>query len=646
MASKTLAASPTFPNQQLIWSREIVSGDTETTGLLWWRDRPFGISLSWREDSGALTSWYGDFREAGVLRWVKDTLPRVRRWVNHNTKFDYHMLREIGVVVPLERIHCTLIRECILDEDQYDYNLDAVAWRRLERRKEDIWPELARLYGGEPTKKAQILNLSKAPKPLVARYANVDSALALELYEEQQKVIEAEELVAVDALEQELLGVVIEMEFGGVPVDTKRADESVTRLDADIKESQRQLDRLAGRGVNVNSGPQVKALLGVHKADDGTWRTRDGVLLEPTESGNSGSLKTEKLYQSTLPEAALIADIRAMIKARDVFLTKYILGMSHRGVIHANINQTRTEGGDGTYTGRFSITEPALQQIHKRNKKMAAIVRACFIPDGDCEWGCYDWSQKDFRIFGHYVNDPTINRIYADNPAADFHRVTSDITGLPRDRDQKTGGANAKQMNLGLIFGMSAGRMAKEMNLPYTKQGTCRDCRTVTSQTSCPNCGHAVDLFYVAGPEALGHFNKYHRTIPGANRLKQSVSSVAKSRGYIKTLLGRRLRFPNPNYAYKAAGILFQGQAAESMKAKLCEVARYQRANPGQVRLMLPVHDEFDFSMRLGRRAGVDEEIRQILQCFDGTGAFPLLKYRIPVLADFGLGENWYEASK
>lgn len=634
-----------LPSQELLWSRPVVATDTETTGLCWWQDRVFGVSLSWREDNGQLASWYGDLREPGVLRWCRDTLPRMRRSVGHHFRFDVHMLREMGVRIPHDRIACTMIRECILDEDQYDYNLDAVGYRRLGTRKEDIWPELASLFGGAPTKDAQIKNLPRAPKELVARYANTDSALALELFEAQQQVIVAEDLEVIDALESELLGVVIDMEYGGVRVDLDRAERNVTLLDVQIKESQQQLDRMAGGSVNVNSSPQVKRLLGVHKADDGTWRTRDGVLLEPTESGNSGSLRTEKLYQSSLPEATLIAEIRAMIKARDVFLKKYILGMSHKGYIHASINQTRTEEGDGTYTGRFSITEPALQQIHKRNKRMAAVVRSCFIPDSGCEWGCYDWSQKDFRIFAHYVNDPHINAIYAADPSSDFHRVTSNITGLPRDRDQKTGGANAKQMNLGLIFGMSAGRMAKEMNLPYTMRGKCRHCGWNSDQKICANCRSNVELFFNAGPEATALFDKYHRNIPGANRLKQSVSSVAKSRGYIKTLLGRRLRFPNPNYAYKAAGILFQSQAAESMKAKMCEIASYIRAYKDQVRFQLVVHDEYDFSMRLGRPSHIDTDIKHLLETFDGTGRYPL-QYRIPILSDMGIGPDWHEASK
>lgn len=189
--------------------------------------------------------------------------------------------------------------------------------------------------------------------------------------------------------------------------------------------------------------------------------------------------------------------------------------------------------------------------------------------------------------------------------------------------------------------------MAKEMFLPYTMQGTCRrkGCGMRTSQTTCPNCGAHVELFYAAGPEAQALFGKYHRNIPGANRLKQSVSSVAKSRGYIKTLLGRRLRFPNPNHAYKAAGILFQGQAAESMKAKMCELAEFIRAYKEHIRFKLVVHDEFDFSLRLGRPSHLDADVKHLLESFEGVGRYPL-QYRIPILSDFGIGTNWYEASK
>lgn len=639
-----------FPNSQLILSRSHIACDTETTGLCWWKDKVFGISIAWFNPDGTASSFYGDIRDKNVFNWFKDHLPRAKRITNQYIKYDVHMLRESGIdIFGVPELGCTMIQETLLDEDKYDYGLDRLSKKYLGRGKKDIWPELARLFGGPPTKDAQAPNLVRAPRQLVEEYANIDSENALLVDKAQLTELGNQELLNIQHLEMKLLKVVIFMEHGGVRVDLDRADEAARFLDKEVKIAQKELNRIAGYEVNANSPIQVKKLLGVHQTTDGSWWTGDKVRLEPTESGTSGSLRTEKLYQCTLPAARYIAEIRASIKARDVFLRKYVLGMSHEGYIHASINQTRTEEGDGTYTGRFSITEPALQQIHKRNKKMAAVVRSCFVPDPDCEWGCYDWSQKDFRIFAHYVNDPKINTIYKENPAADFHRVTSDITGLPRDRDEKTGGANAKQMNLGLIFGMSAGRMAKEMFLPYFMQGSCYDkkCpqyRQSVERGPCVSCGGKIDLFYKAGPEAEELFSKYHTNIPGANRLKQSVSAVARSRGFIKTLLGRRLRFENPNHSYKAAGILFQGQAAEDMKYKMVELYDYLASEGHQNRFMLVVHDEYDINMRLGRDPKVDANIKHILETFDGVNC--PINLRIPITSDYGVGPNWWEASK
>lgn len=607
------------PIQELIDAR-IVAGDCESTGLSWHTDKVFGMALAWRT-AGVLKTWYGDLRDEGVKLWLTDNFHKIPHWVNHHVKFDAHMLRASQIEIP-PSYECTLIRETILDEDRYDYSLERISQTRLGRGKVEIWPRLAEIFGGKPDKASQIENLVRAPKALVAEYATVDAANALEIWEDQGREIAAQDLGRVALLEQKLLRVVLSMETLGVRVDVDRAQQAIPLLGKRVDDAQHTLDRLAGRSINVNSGVQVKALLGVHQEADGAWYTRDGLRLEPTKSGKTGELKTEKLYQCKLPEASLIAQIRGMIKARDVFLKKYVCEMNINGYIHATINQTRSEEGDGTYTGRFSITEPALQQIHKRNKAMAAIVRSCFIPDEGTEWGCYDWSQKDFRIFAHYVDDPTINARYQADPKTDFHSLVSQITGLPRDRDEKTGGANAKQMNLGLIFGMSAGRMAKEMNLAYTKN---------------------EKGFLVAGPEAENYFSQYHTAIPGASRLKASVGSVARSRGYIRTQLGRRLRFPHSNEAYKAAGILFQGQAAESMKAKTVELFDALQGEDATLRLL--VHDEFDLYMGKGRRPGLNADVKNLLETFDGTGEFPL-KYRIPILSDAGYGSDWWEASK
>lgn len=599
----------------------IVAIDFETTGLLWYKDRAFGMAWAYLE-GGKVESGYVDLREGNNLRWVRDNFHLARMLIAHNMKFDAAFARELGCKFP-PRLECTMIREALLDEHAISYDLDTLSQNYLNERKSDIWPELATLFGGKPTKDVQILNLCRAPTKLVSEYAQQDAICALRIFIEQEKSIDKQDLHRIADLERRLLLVVTDMERIGVRVDLPAAERAVTQMEGEIIGSQRELNRLAGCEVNANSSPQVKKLLGVHKDDRGFWRTSDGLMLEPTESGASGALRTDKLYQCVNPIAKLVADIRGMIKARDVFLKTYILGMNHNGYIHCNINQTRSESGDaGTYTGRLSITQPALQQIHKRQKRMAAIVRSCFIPEDGHEWGCWDYNQIDFRMMAHYANDPPIIEAYKKDPKTDFHSLVAALTGLPRNRDEKTGGANAKQINLGLSFNMGAGRMAREMSLPYEvdEKGYLR-----------------------AGPEAQEIFNNYHHTIPGPGRLKEQVASTAISRGHICTQLGRRLRFTTST-AYKASGILYQAAAAEVLKLKMVELHEALQAEGDMVRYLITVHDEHDLSLSKSRRAGLDDDITGLLERFDGEKTPMTL--RVPILTTRGFGINWWEGSK
>lgn len=605
---------------------DVVALDVETTGLDWVRgDKIFGLSFSWPNQPGEYMSQYLDVREGQNLKFARKVIPRLEHVVNHYIKFDAHMLRESKMPLQFGKYDCTMIREALIEENKYDYSLNALSMKYLKRTKLEIWDELAKIFGGKADKETQIRNLHKAPSELVGRYANMDSLNALEVWFAQEKIFDLQELREVHTVEKELLSVVVDMERGGVRVDLDSAEKAVKHLDKEVKRMQKELDRLVGKPINVNSSPQVKQIMGVHFDEtDKFWKTKDGLILEPTDSGKSGSLDTPKLFLSSLPEAGLIANIRGYIKARDVFLTKYVLGMSHKEYIHASFNQTRTEDGAGVYTGRFSITEPALQQIHKRNKKMAAIVRAVFIPDEGTDWHCYDWSQVDFRAFAHYLNDPRINERYAADPKTDFHRGVSEITGLPRDRDEKTGGANAKQINLGQVFGMGAGKLAKECNLPYTVD---------------------ANGFLRPGPQAAAMFKKYHDAIPGVDRLRKDVSSVARARGFIKTPLKRRIRFPGGREVYKSAGLLYQGTAADMLKVKMVELHRYQREEmPKDMRFALVVHDESDIMLRPGAKGNkASKDIKRILEAFGPEDRIPL---RIPILADHGQGCNWWEASK
>lgn len=627
-----------------------VALDTEGTGLEWWKPEivAFGCGVAYRVGGqleidpktkrallprpGEIRAFYVDLREDDNMEWLREELPQVKLWINHAIKYDVHMLREMGVKVNERRLSCTMIREALIEENKYEFGLDPVSYKYLGYGKNDPWAELAKMFGGAPTREAQILNLQYAPKQLVANYAIPDAVNALLVHEMQAKIIKDEELEFLYwNVEIPLLRTVIYMERYGVCTNQSQALTAHRQLHGRIRNHQKELNKIAGFEVNANSPDQTKRIVGVHLREDGRYYTADGLRTEMTEPSRTHpkgqpSVPMLLLQQCAHPAAEHIVQIRSLAKARDVMLGTYVLQMHHEGYIHASINQTRNEDGNGVYTGRFSITDPALQQIHKRNKALAAIVRAVFVPDPWADfWWCIDWAQVDFRVFAHFLNDLRINGMYAADPNTDFHTLAAEITGLPRDRDEKTGGANAKQINLANVFGMGAGELARQCRLPYTINAR---------------------GYLEAGPEAKRLFARYHDNIRGVRKLQSSVESVAKRRGHIRTMLGRRLRFPGGYGAHKAAGLLYQATAADMMKVKLIEVHEYiETLPPESVRLALTVHDEFDGNCtREARERGWIDEIKGIVERFEGE-RWPI-KLRIPIRGDLGYGENWWIASK
>jgi DNA polymerase-1 len=216
--------------------------------------------------------------------------------------------------------------------------------------------------------------------------------------------------------------------------------------------------------------------------------------------------------------------------------------------------------------------------------------------------------------------------MYHTNPDSDFHQITADMTGLPRSMIPGIKG-NAKQVNLGLVFGMGEGKLAQEMGLPFTVERDKRGKEWVKP-----------------GDEAKQVFALYHENVPGVKELLEKASAVARSRGYVKTILGRRIRFPGGMFVHKAGGLIFQGSAADALKVKLVEVHQRLHDLDNGSRLMLNVHDEFDISCPYEHKEETRDNVQKIIRHFDGEGT--PIKFDVPIMSDFGCGPNWWEASK
>jgi DNA polymerase I-like protein with 3'-5' exonuclease and polymerase domains len=613
---------------------EYVVIDTECTGLHWWKDKMFGFSIY----LPGVGPRYSDIREQPqALRWLRDEMSRVRKVVNHHIKFDMHMLREAGVIIPRDKIECTMINAALIDEHLFTYDLDSLAQQYCGVGKnKDIYGKLAALFGGEAKASVQMKNLHRAPASLVAEYANPDVEAANALYLFQREEIKNQELGQVQALEMRLLPVLCEMERVGVPVDIKRAERSVDEVSDIINRTQKELNNAAGFYINANPSQTIHKLFAPKwvpapqqvegQKPRGHWVLIDGTIAGSTEAGKA-SLDADTMRRMKHPAAGMILKLRKLLKTRDTFIRGHILGHHDKGIIHAHFNQTKSDNDAGTGTGRLSVVDPALQQIPARDTDIASIVRALFIPPEGRDWVCHDWAQMDFRVFAHYTKSPPVMELYSKNPDADFHQIISDLTGIRR-KPRYAGDANAKQINLGMVFGMGAGKLAAEMGLPYEVVWDERRNRE----------------WLKPGPETEEVLDRYYSAVPGVRKFLNEASSVAKERGFVRTILGRRIRFPRGQFTHKAGGLVFQGTAADALKVKLIEVDDFLRSQNGSGNhLMLNVHDEFDSGITTGDDATATE-ITRIVEKFDGEGT--PIKFRVPIRSGMGRGRDWWQASK
>lgn len=612
--------------------------DTETTGLEWWKDKIFGFSVSTPDGK----DYYWDIRRTPrALDWLQDQVrsSRCPLLVNHHMKFDVHMLESHGVVLPLRGVECTMMRAALINEHLMRYDLDSIAKKYLKIRKvSDIYEELAKMFGGKPTRKAQMPNLPRAPVEMVARYAKQDTRVALQLWEWQEEEIERQGIREIVNFEKRLFPHIYKQERQGIRIDTDETEMAVKRVDGRVQYLQTKLDEVAGFSVNPNPSGSI------HKLFEPKWDEKtgmfiavDGTPLNKTDAGKA-SIDADALKRMKHPAADLILRTRQLMKCRDTFLSGHILGHAREKspgnyYVHPNINQTKGDDTGGTGTGRLSYTGPALQQIPARNREVAQIVRPCFLPDPGQKWSYGDLDQIDFRMFAHYANVKPIIQAYAADPYLDFHQKVADLTGFPRtakdaDKLGLQSMANAKQTNLAMIFSIGNGHLAEIFGLPW-------------EWDEFKGERGEIIRFQRGGPEIEEVVDSYHRMVPGAREITAKAKSVAKSRGYVKTLMGRHLRFPGGYAVRKAAGLIYQGSAADVNKELIIRYCEYFEEEAPDCRMLLNIHDESSFSMDPdpARYVKILKDLKEVAQDWPNL--------RVPISIDFSEAkDNWWDATE
>ena len=542
----------------------------------------------------------GNMDRSRVLEWLKDILEAPSTKIFHNAIYDVCWLRAMGFKINGD-IACTMIASALTDENRFRYDLNSLSWHYLGYGKnEAALAEAAEEWGIDPKSE-----MYKLPAMHVGAYAERDAEVTLGLWQEMKKEIISQDLEDIFDLESDLFPCLVDMRFKGVRVDAERAHAMKKELISQEKELLHKIKN------ETNIDTQIWAARSIANVFD-MLRLK----YPTTEKTGAPSFTKNFLQEHKHPVVNMIAQAREINKAHTTFLDS-ILRYEHKGRIHAEINQLRSQTG-GTVTGRFSYQNPNLQQIPARNKDLGPKIRSLFIPEEGHRWGVFDYSQQEPRLVVHYASLyklPSVYDVvdsYSTDSSADFHQTVADMADIPRSQ--------AKTINLGLFYGMGKAKLQAELGVTKDK---------------------AAELF-----------NTYHSRVPFVKQLMEKASNRAQDRGQIRTLLGRLCRFHlwEPNsfgmhkamthedalrehgpgikraYTYKALNKLIQGSAADMTKKAMLEL--YKEGIIPHIQ----IHDELDISVK------DESHAKKIIDVMENA-----VTLEVPNKVDYEHGDNWGE---
>jgi len=565
-----------------------------------------------------------------TLEWFRDICACPATKIFHNAMYDVCWIRNLGIKIN-GLIVDTMIACSVLDENRFAYTLNALSWFYLsEGKNEKALNEAAKSRGLDPK-----ADMWKLPASEVGAYAEKDADLTFKLWQHCKKLLIEGDCQDIFNLETDLFPCLVDMRFLGVRVDAQRAN--TLKRELTTKE-----ERLIHQ-IKIDTGieTQIWAARSIQKVFE-----KLNLSFETTEKTGAPSFTKNFLSNHEHPTIKMIAEARKINKVNTTFIDT-ILRHEHKGRIHAEINQIRSDDG-GTVTGRFSYSNPNLQQIPSKDPETGPLIRSLFIPEEGCKWGTFDYSQQEPRLVTEYAlrfKLASVNEIadsYDNNPNADFHQVVADMAKIPRNQ--------AKVINLGLFYGMGKAKLEAELGVSKDK---------------------AKELFDV-----------YHKKVPFVKQLTNKLMTAAQRNGKIKTILNRKCRFPKyepilkgsdwgrfvpaqdhermlelqamgefvkdeegefiedkdgnkqKNYwhengsrrafTYKALNKLIQGSAADMTKKAMLDL--YKEGITPHIQ----IHDELDISVESDAQA---DKIKTIME--------DAVKLRIPNKVDYESGPNW-----
>ena len=576
---------------------DVFAFDTETDGLDYMTANLIGVSFAVEEGKAAYVPVAHDYLDAPaqldrdwVLAQLKPLLEdKNLAKVGQNLKFDASIVARYDIDMQGIKFD-TMLESYVYNSVVGRHDMDSLALRYLEH-KNISFEEIA----GKGKKQ---LTFNQIDLEQAGPYAAEDADITLRLHHAlYPKVVADEKLNKVfETIEMPLVPVLSRMERTGVYIDSALLGAQSIELAQRLDEIEKLAYELAGEEFNLSSPKQLQAIL---------FEKMGLPVIKKTPSGTP-STNEEVLQELALdyPLPKLLLEYRGLAKLKSTYtdkLPKMVNAVTGR--VHTSYHQS------GTVTGRLSSSEPNLQNIPVRNQEGRRI-RQAFVAKPGYKILAVDYSQIELRIMAHLSGDQALLDAFRDGK--DIHAATAaEILGLAIDDVSTEQRRRAKAINFGLIYGMSAFGLAKQLDMGRN--------------------------------EAQDYMNVYFERYPGVLEYMESTRNSAAELGYVETLFGRRLYLPDikarnglrRKAAERAAiNAPMQGTAADIIKFAMIAVDEWVQQQPqGQVSLLMQVHDELVFEVEASVLDSVTAKVRELME--------QAATLAVPLIADTGCGDNW-----
>ncbi|CUS47777.1 MAG: DNA polymerase I PolA [Idiomarinaceae bacterium HL-53] len=577
------------------------SFDTETTSLNYMEAELVGLSFAVapgeacyipvaHQDLSGPQQLKRDDVLAAVKPLMEDTEPKK---IAQNLKYDLHVLRNYDIRVK-GILNDTMLASYVLNSVSSRHDMDTLSLQYLAH-KPISYEEVA----GKGVKQKRF---DEVPIEQAAPYAAEDADVTLRLHEVLwPKIAEHEGLKRVlSELELPILPILAMMERRGVLISSERLAKQSQELETSLKNIEQDAFAIAGEPFNLNSTKQLQAIL----------FDQLGLPVKKKTPKGAPSTAEEVLQELALdyPLPDLILQHRGMAKLKSTYTDKLPRMVNAKtGRIHTSYHQAVTA------TGRLSSTDPNLQNIPIRNAAGRRVRQAFVAPDG-YKIVAIDYSQIELRIMAHLSQSDGLLEAFA--RGRDIHRATAaEVFGVPLENVDAEQRRRAKAVNFGLIYGMSAFGLARQLGINQK------------------DAQHYMDIYFERFPGVLDYMERTRKQ--------------AAEQGFVETIFGRRLYLPDINArnvprrkaAERAAiNAPMQGSAADIMKKAMIDVNDWLLSEPnsGEVYMTMQVHDELVFEIR---EDYLDSHIASLAKLMEDA-----VKLDVPLIAEAGVGENWDEA--